>query len=247
MEDNQIDLIELLKSCKQYIKQIVMIVVVSLIVMAGYTFILCDKVYQSDSTVMVGLAQDYVIHEDPANGSAGQKFTAQDIEYWVSTYSTAIKSINVTEPLSEQMGYDVDSDQITLTQLNDTQFLKLSVTADDPNKAQEINETVAPIFKEYISSLYKIDNLAVVEPASYSNKAVSPSIPKNMLMGLLVGCVIAAAYVVMKYLMDTRIKSIDDIKEITGLPVLAVVPLSEDLEDGEESGKRQKKHKKGGE
>ncbi|MDO4289555.1 MAG: Wzz/FepE/Etk N-terminal domain-containing protein [Eubacterium sp.] len=241
MNNNQLDLKELLQLFKQYIKSMTIIVLIALVLTGVYTFVICDKVYQSDSTVMVGLSSDYSGNENTDNTAGSQKFTSQDIEYWVSTYSTAIKSVNVVDPLSEQLGYKVTADQISLTQLNDTQFLKLSVTAESPEKAQIINETVAPIFKEYISSLYKIDNLAVVEPASFSNKAVSPSIPKNMLIGLVGGVVLAILYVLVRDIYDTRIRSVDDIKAITGLPVLAVIPLSESLNDGEDSKKKRKR------
>ena len=120
--------------------------------------------------------------------------------------------------------------------------MNLKITADDPSKAQNIANTVIPVFRDYIASLLKVDNLEVVEEAGFNSVPISPVVSKNLLMGLLAGIILAVLYVIIRDLFDSRIRSIDDVKAITGVSVLTVVPYMDELYEKPEK-KRKRGHK----
>ena len=226
-------------------KEMLIIILGTLVLVSAYTFIIANKGYQSSASVMIGVPKAYLGGGQFSESSQDQSMTSQDtqnITFWVSTYSTAIKSGNVTSEVSKELGYTVPADQITLSQLNDTQFLNLKISADDPSKAQNIANTVIPVFRDYIASLLKVDNLEVVEEAGFNSVPISPVVSKNLLMGLLAGIILAVLYVIIRDLFDSRIRSIDDVKAITGVSVLTVVPYMDELYEKPEK-KRKRGHK----
>jgi capsular exopolysaccharide synthesis family protein len=69
-----------------------------------------------------------------------------------------------------------------------------------------------------------ISDVAVTQPASPESAVRRPSLPINIILGLIVGCVLAlGAVFVMEYL-DSTFKNEDDVRREIGLPVLAKVP-----------------------
>lgn len=222
----------LLDVFKEHLKGMVAILLVTVTLVGVYTFFIADKVYESKATLMIGIPREYLGSGQFSDANQDQSGTVQDsknISYWVSTYSTAIKSENVTNQVTAQLGYNVTSDQITLTQLNDTQFMRLAVTADSSAKAQQIAATTIPIFRDYIAAMLKVDNLDVVEEASREDQPISPRVSRNLLLGILLGMILAVLYALMRNSFDYRVHRPEDIKSITGSPVLAIVPVSAQL------------------
>ncbi|MDO4289502.1 MAG: Wzz/FepE/Etk N-terminal domain-containing protein [Eubacterium sp.] len=244
--EREVSIVEILEIFRRHIASMITITIVVLLLAAAYTFFIADKIYESDATLLVGIPQSSSSTSYNYGNTDGSLVmtgpnSSDSIAAWVSTYSTAIKSTNITDAISESVGQKVTADQITLTQANDTQFMTLAVTAESPELAQAINEQLIPIFKQYISDILKVDNLQIIESPSFKSNPVSPRVLRNLGIGLITGLVLAAGYAFLRDLSDTRLRVIDDIKEITGLPVLAVVPLSENLRDEKDSKKKRGK------
>ena len=71
--------------------------------------------------------------------------------------------------------------------------------------------------------------MRLVSKAGTTFKPVSPNIPRNTVLAGFAGFLLAAAVVVIRTLLDNKIKGEADIAAL-GLPVLGVIP-SYDLED----------------
>ena len=51
------------------------------------------------------------------------------------------------------------------------------------------------------------------------------------------------AVVIVKFIMNDRINTSEDIEKYLGISTLALIPLSEDLDDSAEAAAKRKKHK----
>ena len=67
-------------------------------------------------------------------------------------------------------------------------------------------------------------SVEVIEPARPSATPVSPQ-RRNILLGLLLGVLIAIGLVFLLERIDRRIRDVEDLEELTGVPLLAVVPV----------------------
>ena len=75
-----------------------------------------------------------------------------------------------------------------------------------------------------INSLYKRQDIQVLEHASAPEKPAKPSLPLNLALGLLVGLGLGAGSTVVIDTLDTTIKSEEDVTEFTDKPILAMLP-----------------------
>lgn len=69
-------------------------------------------------------------------------------------------------------------------------------------------------------------NVRIVDPASAPTVPSSPNIPRNLLMSLLVGLAGGLSLAFVMESRDTSVHSLEQVRMITSLPSLAVIPLS---------------------
>lgn len=75
-----------------------------------------------------------------------------------------------------------------------------------------------------LSSLYKGDTIQVLEKAEIPVGPVSPRLPLNLAVGLLIGIALGSAAIVLIDALDTTIKSDADVANFSDKPLLALLP-----------------------
>lgn len=145
----------------------------------------------------------------------------------VSTYREIIKSRLVLSQVIDKLNLsntvDEISKKINVASLSDTEILKITVTDDTPNGATNIANTIAEVFDKEIKQIYNISNVSIID------KAIVPINPSNnklardiILMGLL--CFVgASAIIFVIFYFDDTIRTVDDIDEDLGVPVIAKI------------------------
>ena len=137
-QEYEIDLLHLIKLVlRKWIVVGVITVAVTLVV-AGYAFIMLDDTYTANSSMLVQ-AQDTET-SDYQNLLTGQRL--------VDTYKEIARSNRVLEELSLNTGGDLSvaslRSMITVSSVNDTLIVKLSVETEDPELSALIaNEAVS--------------------------------------------------------------------------------------------------------
>ena len=69
--------------------------------------------------------------------------------------------------------------------------------------------------------------LTVVTPASVNDAPISPDIPRNIIVSLLTGLIIALALVLLRDRYNNKLRYEEELAEVTEAPVLAAVPTDE--------------------
>ncbi|MEG2642290.1 MAG: GNVR domain-containing protein, partial [Eubacterium sp.] len=119
---------------------------------------------------------------------------------------------------------------VEVTTVNDTELIEITVTSTDPQEAANIANETATVFMDNIAGLMKINNLQIVDVAKVDNKPVSPNLKLNMAIALLVGVVVSVFIVFIKEMLNTTVKSVDELKGLVGdIPIVAVIPHSNEL------------------
>ncbi len=73
-----------------------------------------------------------------------------------------------------------------------------------------------------------ISNIIIVDKAEINTGPVSPNLKKNMLLGAIAGVAISLGYILLAYLLDSKIKNSETAEQVLGLPVLGIIPYFED-------------------
>lgn len=127
---------------------------------------------------------------------------------------------------------------LSISNKSDTRILVISATSTDPTDASLVANAVAEATAEQMAYIMKSDEPTTVEKAEVENTPVSPSLQKNLLLGILAGLVLACGVLVVGYMINDTINTEDDIKRYLDAPTLIMIPAEKSL------AKREKRKRK---
>lgn len=178
-------------------------------------------------------------------------------------YIVLVKSRPVVETVIQNLGLDMSYEELlgvtAIENPADTRILTITVTNPDPCMAKQIVDQYAEISRNRIAELMDINKPGVIEEGHIAEDKTSPTTGKNALIAGMAGMMLAAAIVVIRYMMDDTIKSSEDIERYLGLNTIGILPVDESgvREEQREALARQaarkrhkrnsrKRHKRGG-
>lgn len=195
-----------------------------MVLIAGsiFSIFLKTPLYNSNTTIVL-------VSEDGTAGST--TYTQSDVQLnksLVGTYSEIVNSRRVIESVIKNLSLDYTVEEvknmITISTVNDTEIIKIVVANEDKGLAADIANEIASVFSEEIKSIYKLQNVSVVDVAEESEKPYNINLFKDLLIYLLIGIVISFCIIFVIFYFDTTIKSAEEIENKLGLPVFGIVP-----------------------
>ena len=73
-------------------------------------------------------------------------------------------------------------------------------------------------------------NAKVIDDARPDGQPISPNVPKDTSMGIIIGLLIPIVFYVLRRLFDTQVKTYADVEKTTTVPFLCEIPALEDNE-----------------
>jgi capsular polysaccharide biosynthesis protein len=155
----------------------------------------------------------------------------------VDTYITIIQSDTVLDEViaANDSPYSTEElmKKISASAMNRTEVLKVTVTTPDPQEAYELANSIAEIAPKHLSHIVSGSSVKIIDRAKMPQAPSSPNYKKNVAIGLLLGFIIACAFVIIRDLLDTRIKNETDLNRLIDLPVLgSITEFSEATKPG---------------
>ena len=152
----------------------------------------------------------------------------------VNTYIEILRSNTYMAKISDNVGLGYSANQIksmlSMNALNQTEILQIKVTNKNPDHAATIlNEILANADSEIIR-IAKAGSVEVIDEAFVPRTPSSPNIPKNTMVGLLLGAVLAMAVLFVIYMMDSTIHGETSLTDKYEIPVLGAVPALNTVE-----------------
>lgn len=148
----------------------------------------------------------------------------------VSTYSVLIKSSDVVGQVISNLGIDIDEAtlkrNISVTSEEDTEVLRITVTNQNPSYAARIANEIAKVFSEKVEEIYKINNVYVVDEAKESSSPSNVNHIKDLAIFVAIGIIVSVGYVLVANMLDTTVKSVEDVEKAFKIPVIATIPLN---------------------
>ena len=234
----EIDLKELLSLFWSKIFQIIVIVLITAGIGAIYTYGFTTPKYSS-STTLVLTGSEQSSGTDNTNSITTTDVTLNS--KLVSTYSELVKSSKVLRQVISNLGIDVNEEElrknITVKSVEDTEVIKITVTNENAAYSAKIANEIAKIFSSMVSDIYNINNIYIVDEAEVSNTPSNIHHSKDIVIFAFIGIVIAVMYVLIANMLDTTVKTPEDIEKGVGLPVLVTIPYIENF-GNEKGGKR---------
>lgn len=164
-----------------------------------------------------------------SSNTSKMNYTRSMLPTYITIMETNEFNTRVINDLNEAYNSNFSSNildgAIEIEILNDTAIFQITVTTTDPELsykiAKQLETTVPKIMKEKNQGLVRA---SVEDRAIKATTAGSKGYAKKMLFSTLIAIALSAAYVVLRTLLDVRIKSSDELTEKYNIPVLGSVP-----------------------
>lgn len=203
---------------------IILITIIFMLIGIIYSVGFVTPKYTSSTTLLLATSES-------AN-SKTNTITTSDITLnskLVSTYSELVKSKNVTRQVISNLGIDETEDElrdsITVSSVNDTELIKISVTDKNATNAYNIANEIAKVFTQKVSEIYNINNVQILDQAEISTTPSNINHAKDVIMFTFVGLFVAIVFVLVTNMLDTTIKSSEEVEKLCNVPVIASIPL----------------------
>lgn len=209
---------------------IIITVSIGIILSIIYTKLILTPMYESSTKIMLVKPTNY--SETSTSGQTiGAGLTADDIVFnqqLVSTYSEIIKSRKVLNEVIDKLKLDDTTTSIAksikITPVKDSGVINISVVNKDANKAANIVNEITISFAKQVKDIYKIENVNQIDMAEPSAIPNNVNLPQNIAIFALIAFVLSYGIFFMIEYFRTTLKSPDDIEDIEGLSILAIIP-----------------------
>ena len=222
----EIDLKELLSLFWSKKTQIILIILIFMLIGVIYTVGFVTPKYTSSTTLVLATSGSENTQD------ATNSITATDVTLnskLVSTYSALAQSKSVLSKVISNLGIKMSEDElknnVSVTQKTNTEIIVLSVTNSDPTLAEKLTNETAKVFMEKVTEIYKINNVQVVDQAEISTTPSNVNHTKDVIMFAAIGIVVSIIYVIGANMLDTTVKTAEDVEKQFKVPVLASIPM----------------------
>lgn len=233
----ELDLKELLQIFWEKKLEIILIIAIFIVIGVTYTLGFVTPKYQGTTKLLLATNAS-------TNVAGTESITTSDVTInskLVSTYSELVRGSNkIIRTVIKNLGLDADQEEkikknTSVTDITDTEVIKITVEDEDPALAAKIANEIAKVFIETIKEFYGIENVHIVDEAEVAETPSNINHIKDIVIFGAVGAVVAIVYVLLINMLDTTIKSAEDIEKSTKLTVIASIPIYDMTED---KGKR---------
>ena len=144
-------------------------------------------------------------------------------------YRLIIKSRSVLNQVIEAMQLDMSYDRlnsmVTVTNPNNTHIIKTAVRSGDLALSRDIANELLSVSIERIYQVVGTNEPSVIDYSEANAvEDVSISFSKFVLIGALVGFLLIAVIVIIRMVMNSTIRTEDDVEKYLGMTVLAAIP-----------------------
>lgn len=191
------------------------------------------------ASVFYFYTSEFVTKMYPSRGSlyvdSSKKRTSETIDYQtlitskelIYTYIEVLNSDHYMNVVAEKSGLDYSPREIksmvSMTSLNETELMEISVLTDDPEASRKLVQTILDNADEEMKRVLEGGRVSIIDNASYVNTPSSPNVTRNTFLGFLIGVIMSIAVIYYIDIFDTRIKSEFDCKNFN-LPILGEIP-----------------------
>ena len=216
----EIDLKELFEFIKGKLSILIAITVGICLLGCIYGIFIQKPMYNSYTTVILGGNEN----------SSNNTITQTDINInknLVDTYAQIVKSRRVLEQVISELKIDTTyeklSSRITVTALNNTEIIKITVIDENPINAKNVANVTSKYFSKEVEKLYNMNNVNILDEAIETSNPYNINIIKQLVIYFAVGLILAAGILFTIFYFDRTVKSTEQVEQKIKLPILGSV------------------------
>lgn len=216
--EDTIDLLELFFVLLDHWKSIFLVMVLCGCLAGAYNYFLIESTYRANAEVYITNTNTVISVQD-----------VQLSEALTVDYEEIIRSRTVLKKVIEDQDLNMKFSElgkmITVKNPKDSHCLKIYVETLNPKKSVSITNSLVKYGMDQIYRVVGNDEPTVIDYAEEDSvEEIRPSMKKHIMMGAFAGAVLLCGFFVLGFLLDTTLKTEEDIEKYLGYTVLASIP-----------------------
>lgn len=164
-----------------------------------------------------------------ASNTSKMNYAIKMLNTYIELFKTNEFNQMVADEINEKYNtsYSVSNikNSVTITKVADTAMFKVVVRTTNADLSYQIAHQLETSIPEKMQNTNSgLVRASVEDAALKATTSESPNYPKNCAIGLAAGALLAMLYVILRDLLDVRIKSSDDLAVRYEIPVLGNIP-----------------------
>ncbi|MBU3144964.1 YveK family protein [Clostridium sp. CF012] len=211
---------------KKRILLVILITIGATVLSGVLSYFVIKPTYKADISVIIGKIENKA---EVPQASMNDVLMYQKL---VKTYSEFTKSRKVSEHVIAALKLNIEPSElqamVSVEPKGDTEFLTITVKSKNPKEAMNIANQFAKSLKFVSNDVKKADNVQLLDEAQLPIAPDSPNPKLNMAIAFFIGLMVSLGISFLLEYLDNTVKSQEDIEKLTGIPVIGIIPLTED-------------------
>ena len=206
---------------------IALITIIFVLIGVVYTLLMVKPKYKASTRLI--LAKMETTSEANKDSITSTEITLN--QKLLPTYSALIKEKSLLTQVINNLGIDVSEKalekNVSINLVSDSELIEITIINENSEYAALIANELARVFIDKVSEIYNINNVSVIRKAEADDVPYNINHTKDIVIFAFIGIVVAAVYALVANMLDTTIKTAEDIDKHVKLTVLAEIPLYE--------------------
>lgn len=211
-------LLELLQLLRKHLKIVVLLPIACALVMALASVLVMRNTYTAQTDMYV-LASS----EGESGGALSSDLSASQM--LTNDVAQLLKSDRVMSDAAEELGLpNLNAYDITVSSESTTRVITLSVTGADARGAANVANALAKNVSQVAREVMNVQSVNVIDEAPVPEAPSGPNRPLYIAVAFMAGLFLAVVIVVVLDLVDTRVRTSEQVEELLGVPVIGRIP-----------------------
>ena len=211
-------LLELLHLLRKHLKLVVLLPLVCAIAMAAASLFVMHNSYTAQTDM-------YVLASSQSDAGAALSSDLSASQMLTNDVAKLLKSDRVMGDAARDLGLEsLDGYSITVSSETTTRVITLSVTGADPRGAANVANALADNVSQVAQEVMSVESVNVIDEAPVPTAPSGPNRTLYVMVAFMAGLFMAVAIVVVLVMLDTRVRSAEQVEELLGLPVIGRIP-----------------------
>lgn len=210
-------LLELLNLLKKHLRLVIALPIACAVLVGAYSVMFMPNTYTATTSMYVLTNQDESMGNLSTDLSASQ-MVANDV-------TTLLESNRVQKATADDLGLESLKDfKVTVSSATTSRVIELSVTGTDPELVARVANSIAENVSAISQDVMKVQAVNIIDQALTPQAPSGPSRTLYVAVALMGGLFAAVAIVVLADMLNTKVRTADEVEELLGIPVIGRIP-----------------------
>ena len=211
-------LLELLQLLRKHLKLVVILPLACAVLMAGYSAFLMHDTYTASASM-------YVLAQDDGESNTNLSADLNASQMISNDVAKLLTSDRVLSETADEVGLDnLNAYSVSVSSETTSRVIQLSVTGANPQTAADITNSLVNNVSQIAREVMSVESVNAIDRATVPASPSGPNRTLYVAVAFMAGLFLAVAIVVVADMLNTKVRSEDEVEELLGIPVVGRIP-----------------------